>query len=277
MAGTVGVNTPINWSGYGTGGAATPQSVSQADNMADMPAGYEWDPLSNSFARTPTGIGQRVGQEQTGQVQAGPLSGMFGTQGTTPSLSGLINTANPGGIAGNPALGTTGGGGLTSPTGIGAPASAGGPGGGGTTGSSGSYVAPIQMPDTSAATSAAFARAKDQAGALSRASLDSLTGELGSQGMLGGGAQAQGAANIVGQATNTMGNEISNEENETANLAGQFAQTGYQGDITQRGQDIAAQEAAAARNQQVLLSLMGGLMSGGNSGGGGYNAAAAAY
>ncbi len=65
-----------------------------------------------------------------------------------------------------------------------------------------------------------------------------------------------------------MGKEISSEAGQTANMAADFAKTGYQGGITQRGQDIQAQEAAATRNQQVLLSLLAGLRGGGGSGGG---------
>ena len=261
MAGLGGGSTTNMWTGMPSSGQYNAGDQQQIMNAQNMPAGYEWDPMTQSYGRTPSSVGQRVGQEQTGQVQAGPLSGMFGTQGTTPSLKGLINTASPSGvgnpIAGNPPMGTTGGGPMTPP--------GGGPGGGGTTQNSGSYVAPVQMPDTSAATSAAFARAKDQAGALSRASLDSLTGELGSQGMLGGGAQAQGAADILGQATNTMGNEISSEAGQQAGIAADFAKTGYEGDITQRGQDIQEQEAAAQRNQNVLLALMKGI-NGGSTG-----------
>jgi len=166
--------------------------------------------------------------------------------GGVPSLAGLFG-GGPGGAGG---AGTDPGGGGT---GVGT----------GTGLHPGNYVAPIQMPDTSAATNAAFARAKDQAGQLSRASLDSLSGELGSQGMLGSGAQLQGTADILGGATNVMGKEISSEAGKTADIAADFAKTGYGGAITQRGQDIQAQEAAAARNQQVLLALLAGLRGGG--------------
>jgi hypothetical protein len=237
--------------GGGVGsGPMQPQWGGPAGSWATpTPAGYEWDPMTGSYGRSPTGAGTRAGQYTGAAMSA-----------SSPSLTGLMS-----GILG---MGGAGGGG----------GAAGGPGGGiGTPGGStggypagkgGGYVAPIQMPDTTAATNAAFARAKDQAGALSRSSLDSLSGELGSQGMLGSGAQLQGTADILGGATNVMGKEISSEAGQQAGIAADFAKTGYEGSIAQRGQDIQAQEAAAARNQQVLLSLLAGLRSGGGGGGG---------
>jgi hypothetical protein len=204
-------------------------------NYGNVPPGYEFDAATGGYDRTPLSAGQRAGQYTQGAM------------GGIPSLAGLFGGA--GGAGGSGGIGGTGTGGT-------------GGGIGGTGAGGGSYVAPIQMPDTTAATNAAFARAKDQAGSLSRASLDSLSGELGSQGMLGSGAQLQGTANILSGATNTMGKEISSEAGQTAGIAADFAKTGYEGNITQRGQDIAAREAEASRNQQVLLSLLAGLRGG---------------
>ena len=229
------------WGGPSQGGGWNGTSFG-VTNTTPPPSGYEWDPMTGSYGRSPQGAGTRAGQ-----YAGSAISGMGNGPGTPASLMGLIT----GGMGG----GGGAGGGTGGNVGVGT--------------NPGKYVAPIQMPDTTATTNAAFGRAKDQAGALARSSLDSLSGELGAQGMLGGGAQAQGAADILSGATNTMGKEISSEAGQTAGMAADFAKTGYEGSITQRGQDIQAQEAAAARNQQVLLSLLAGLRGGGGGGGGG--------
>ncbi len=166
----------------------------------------------------------------------------------SPSLTALDGSGGTG------AAGTTGA------------AGAAGTGTGGTTTGAPGAVPKVQMPDPTEATNQAFARAKDTAGNLSRASLDALNGELGSQGMLGGGGQAQGAADILARATNTMGEESNMEAGKNVDLAADFAKTNFQGGITQRGQDIQQQEAQATlaqeksfQQQQLLQSILAGL------------------
>lgn len=185
---------------------------------------------------------------------AGTAAGSF--------TNSYMNTAFPSlaGLSGAGAAGTFGLGGSTAGTGTagaaGAPGSS-GPVGGGTS------VAPLQMPDQSAKNAAIFAQAKDQVGQMSRASLDSLAGELGSEGMLGGGAQAQATRDIISQGEGQLGDTVRANAVNDANLAADFAKTNYQGALTERGQNIQAQEANArlaleqrAQQYQLLNTIL---------------------
>lgn len=124
------------------------------------------------------------------------------------------------------------------------------------------YPSTVAMPDSSGATSAAFARGKDQAGESARAAVNALNDEMGSQQMLGSGQHAQQLGQVVNHA-NAGVNELTREQAiQNATMANDNAKTQYQGNITQRGQNInAAQEAARMQQQQMqgLLSAMGGL------------------
>jgi hypothetical protein len=170
-------------------------------------------------------------------------------------------TAALGGLLGGGGLGGIGGGFLGS-------GGAGGTGGGG-------YVSPIQPPDMTSANAATFARAKDKAGQLARAGLQSLQGELGAQGMLGGGAQAQATRDIVQTGMGQVGDVSRQQAIEEAAQKAKFAELGYTGGITQRGQDIQLAEAQArlaaeerARQFDVLklvLSGLGGALGGGEA------------
>ena len=141
-------------------------------------------------------------------------------------------------------------------------------------------IAGVDAPDMTSANAQIFGRAKDQAGQMGRASLQSHRDELGATGMLGSGSETQGVRDIAAKGLGQLG-EVSraNAINESQQKA-DFAKMKYQGDITQRGQDIAAQEAAArialqrelARQQmlqQALASLFGGGGGGGRGGAGG--------
>ena len=134
----------------------------------------------------------------------------------------------------------------------------------------------VNAPDMTQANAQIFGRAKDQAGQVGRASLQSLRDELGATGMLGSGAEAQGTRDIAARGAGLLG-EVSRENavNESAQKA-DFAKMKYQGDITQRGQDIAAQDAAARlalerelAKQRMLLEALRGLTGGAGGGGGG--------
>lgn len=183
---------------------------------------------------------------------------MPGAQGAfSGALSGLQGALGGSAVAGTPAV-TGGIGGATPGLQTG-----GGPVGGG------GYVAPIQMADTSAANAAAYAKAKDQVGQSSRSAIDSLRDVLGATGQLGGGAEAQATRDIVSSAAGDLG-QVSRDQAQTgAELAQRTAEMGYQGALTQRGQDIAAQEANArlaleARQQylSLLQTALGGAMGG---------------
>jgi hypothetical protein len=201
-----------------------PEYAGSRQNLeSSAPAGYEYDPVRMQYGRTPASAGSRVAQF-TGAAMGGGI----------PSLDVL-------GGNGGAASGATGG--------------TGGP----VTG--GSSVAPMQMPDMSQSNSAIFAQAKDKVGKLSRASLDSLSGELGSQGMLGSGAQVQGTRDIIQSGAGELGQVDRDLASKQADTALDVGKTNYAGALTQRGQDIGAQEANARlaleqRQQQYSLLSM---------------------
>ena len=128
--------------------------------------------------------------------------------------------------------------------------------GGGAGGPGGAPGPQVQMPDTTAANAAIFARAKDQAGQTAKASLQSLRESLGARGMLGSGAESGATADIIQRAAQGS-DEITREQSiqDAGNLASN-ARAAYQGAIQQRGQDISAQQASAARQQQALQGLL---------------------
>ena len=192
-------------------------------------------------AQAATGLGSLKGQV-AGATETGFLSSL------PPSLQGLM-----GGTTGT--AGSTGTTGTTGSTGV-----AGTPGVTGSSGS-GSPIPQITPTDMTASNAATFANAKNQVGQTSRASLDALNGELGAQGMLGGGAAVQGARDVVNAGQTQLGavtnqNAITDAQQQQADtLANLTAAT------TGRGQDIQAQEAAAtealaANNQQFQQSYL---------------------
>jgi len=213
------------------------------------PPGGEYDPVQQQWMRTPASAGQRAGEFTSAYLDQVPsLTGLAGG-GTAPGAGGVAGTA------------PTGAGGT------GAPASA---------SASGAPAVPTP-PDASAATSAAFAKAKDQAGQLARASLTSLSGELGATGAMGGGAQAQGTEDILGQTRNALGDVSRQEAVTNAGTAADFAKMGYEGALTTRGQDIQQEEAGAQlalarsnaerqQQMQMLQLALTGLRGGSPSG-----------
>ena len=135
--------------------------------------------------------------------------------------------------------------------------SASGVGGGGGVGS----LPPIAMPDTSAANTAAFGRAKDQAGQTTRASLTALRDEMAARGLRGSGIEGAEVGNTIARGAAGV-NEFTREQaiQDARNLTDRASQE-YQGRIVQRGQDLSAAQANAARQQQSiqgLLELIGG-------------------
>lgn len=213
----------------GGGGAAL-------DNLTkSAPPGYEYDPIKMSYVRTPTAAGERVNQytNAASPALAGILGSIGSAAGGAGSSTGSASSATAG-IAGAGGGGSYGSSSSASPGG-----SSGGPVQGG------GNIPSIQMPDPAAATNAAFATAKDNAGKLARASLDSMNGILGSQGMLGSGAQVQGTRDIVSDAAGQVGQVSRDEAGKNADIAADFAKTNYGGAIAQRGQDVQSQEANA--------------------------------
>lgn len=105
-----------------------------------------------------------------------------------------------------------------------------------------------------AAQSAAFARAKDQAGLIGRSAMDSLSNVMGARGLTGSGLAANAAGGVINQQANQLG-EVNRDQAITgANLARQRASEMYQGNITQRGQDIVSQDS----QRNAMLGLLQG-------------------
>lgn len=110
-----------------------------------------------------------------------------------------------------------------------------------------------------AARNAAFARAKDQAGLIGNSAMQGLTDAMGARGIHGSTIEQEGIGNVLAGAAGGMGEF--NREQLLSDLArsGDVANQTYQGNITQRGQDIQQQQ----QKQSALIALM-------NAGGGLY-------
>jgi hypothetical protein len=167
------------------------------------PKGYTYDAVQMKYTRTPESVGAAAGQAI--KALQGQVPGMF-----APNTSGSFGAGFGSGGSGGP------GGGMPSIPNI--PA--------------------IQMPDTSAAQAAAFARAKDQAGQTARGALTGLQSSMAGRGMLGSGLEGRGTAQVVNQGQQELGNVTREHAIQNASNAQKAAELAYQGGITQRGQDI---------------------------------------
>lgn len=125
----------------------------------------------------------------------------------------------------------------------------------------GAPQAHIQMPDASAANAASFARAKDQAGQIAQSALQGLRSSLGGRGLLGAGAEYRGTQNIAAAGLGQLGDVNREQAIQNAAAAQDFAKMGYQGDITQRGQDLASQQSANQLAAQIALGNYQGQIS----------------
>lgn len=115
---------------------------------------------------------------------------------------------------------------------------------------------PVEFPDTSAARAAAFARGKDTAGQLGRASIDALRGEMAGRGLLGSGIEGSQTRKLI-EAAGRGPAEINREQAiQDADAAEKRAALEYQGRIQQRAQDIDVAQANAARQYQSLQGLL---------------------
>jgi len=123
-------------------------------------------------------------------------------------------------------------------------------------GAGGGALPRVSMPDTSAARAAAFGRAKDQAGQTARAAITGLRGEMAGRGLLGSGIEGGETANIVGRAAGGVQEVTREQAIQDALAAGRAGEVGYQGDITQRGQDLATRQAEEARRAQAMQGLL---------------------
>lgn len=127
-----------------------------------------------------------------------------------------------------------------------------------------SGVAPV---DTSAATSAAFANAKDQVGEETGGALTGLRSALAGRGLLGSGAESRGTTSVITKGQGELGKASRGQAIETADLAQKNAETNYQGQVAQRGQDVQREQNIMQANlgqaqlqQQQRQMVLNGLM-----------------
>lgn len=148
----------------------------------------------------------------------------------------------------------------------------------------------VNTPDSSAAEAAAFARAKDKIGLQTRGAIRGLQGELAGRGVLGSGVESSAIANVLNAGQGELGDvtregaiQAAEREREQANLgyqgqltqrsqnlsamqhaqdlAAQQAGEAYRGAITQRGQDMAAAQSAYQMAQQSRQSQLDRILS----------------
>ena len=118
----------------------------------------------------------------------------------------------------------------------------------------GAGAAPVTHPglegSAEAAREASFARAKDRAGSIARASLTSLRNIMGERGVSGSSIEGLRSAGIVGAAGSELGDVNREQLIQDLNRQAEIQDLAYQGGIQQRGQTL------AANNPQSLMSLI---------------------
>lgn len=93
-------------------------------------------------------------------------------------------------------------------------------------------------PDETAARAAAFARAKDQAGMTANAALEGLRAATTSRGVNGSTIEGEGLARIIGGGAGEVNRYTTDQLMSDLNRTADISDRNYQGDITQRGQDM---------------------------------------
>lgn len=112
----------------------------------------------------------------------------------------------------------------------------------------------FQGADFSAAEQAAFARAKDKVGETTQGALTGLRSALGSRGLLGSGLEGKQTARIFTEGQGQLGDVARGQAIDAANQAQKNAELQYSGGITQRGQNLTAQQAANALAAQLQMA-----------------------
>ena len=98
-----------------------------------------------------------------------------------------------------------------------------------------------QIPfDEEAARAEAFSRAKSMRGKTAQAALRSLADWSAATGRMGGGGEAELAANVLGEAGGGINDFIGEQYIQDLNRSRQISDRNYSGDLTRRGQDLAA-------------------------------------
>jgi hypothetical protein len=217
--------------GYNQPGKNGQGTVQNLQNQS--PSGYQYDPIKMGYSRTPESIGTDAGTAVAAFNKIVPPYGGNSSSSASGSGSGsqFPTIQYPGG--GGP--GAPGGGG-----GVSAPREA------------------LNIPDTSAASAAAFARAKDKVGQTTQGAITGLRSSLGGRGMLGSGAETHGVTHAFTQGQGQLGEVARSQAMSDADLAERQSELSYTGGISQRGQDLASQQAAAALAAQIAQSQYSG-------------------
>jgi hypothetical protein len=117
--------------------------------------------------------------------------------------------------------------------------------------SSPTVAAPSVQGSETDARAAAFARAKDQAGKIARASLSSITEQMAGRGIAGSGIEALKSAGAINGAEAPLQDLTRSQMISDNNRAADVSDMGYQGAIAQRGQDLSSR----ASYMSMLRSL----------------------
>lgn len=122
---------------------------------------------------------------------------------------------------------------------------------------------PVTHAPANVNTSAAFSRAKDRVGAIGRSALDSLTRQFSGRGLSGSSLEGRAIGQAVEQGAGALSDTARSEAVAEADRQNAVDDQTYQGDISQRNTDLAAQQEAARlslskRNSQ--FSNLQGLM-----------------
>jgi len=246
-------------------------------NAQYAPAGYTWDPVEGKYVKTVESAPRALATSDKNQSRTDQLFGSLLGQQTGGGLA-------TGGGAGSGSGTGTGSGGIPTiqPPSVyglqGARPGAGAPGM-----SAPGGVGQIGQIDTSAAQRAAFGRAKDQVGQEGAGALAGLRSSLGARGMLGSGAEYRGTTGVITKGQGELGDVSRQQAIDASGLAERTAttnaanaltgrgqdlssqQSGYAGQIAQRGQDIQAQIAQnnlLAENARVLAGQRQATLSG---------------
>lgn len=107
--------------------------------------------------------------------------------------------------------------------------------------------------DAQAFQDAEFGKAKATAGSLGRSAVEGLRGEMSGRGIGGSGSEMRGVSDRLAAATNPLadlnvahlGQDYAHAQNER-NIAESRVSQQFQGDLTQRGQDLSTQQAMNA-------------------------------
>lgn len=242
--------------------------IVSADDVrqAGAPAGYRYNPVTGAYEKTPTQQGteqlqmsraadpMRPTNAGAAQYQAQATAGL---QAAAPRQAAPQQQAAPPPPAPLPSIGNL------NPSMFNVPAMEFGnpaaapqlPAFSSTLGPT-ANVPQIQAPDSSAATAAAFARAKDQVGLQTRGALTGLAGAMAGRGTVGSGVEGRGQQGIVTAGQGQLGDVSRGQAITATDLAQKNAEIGYQGNITQRQQDMTAAQMAnaqalEARNQDI--------------------------